>query len=230
MSRSGNGTSDGLLVSLALAPPFSMACWFRPDLDQNGTLMAACSSASVTGFFGLRVRGDVAGDPLEAIQQEATPGSTGAAQVNGVALSTWQHGLAVFTSNSSRAVYLNGSGATNTTAVGSATPDRLSALYSARGGTPSAYFGGQVAHAAVWSAALDATEAAQLAAGANPAEVRKASLVGYWRLAGFDSPEPNMVSGGSSLAVSGATAGATNPGVWVPWRRRPTTILLPGAY
>jgi hypothetical protein len=218
MSRSGDGVDDGLLVTLALAPPFSMACWFRPDLDQAGTLMAACSSSVTTGWFGLRVRGDVAGDPLEAIHQETTPGSVAQALLNGVVLSTWQHGLAVFTSNSSRAVYLNGTGATNTTAVGSATPGRLSVLYSARGSSPSAYFGGQVAHAAVWSAALDATEAAQLAAGANPAEVRKASLVGYWRLAGFDSPEPSAITGGSALTVSGATAGLTNPGVWVPWR------------
>jgi hypothetical protein len=226
MARLGNGSTDGLLIQgFGLAPPFSIGCWFRPEQDQISTLMAACTSSVVTGFFGLRFRGDQVGDPLEAIQQETSPGAAAAASQAGAVLGAWQHGLGVFASNSSRTVYLNGSGATNGTALGATTPDRLSLLYSARGATPSAYLGGAVAHAAVWSAALTAREAAALASGASPRSIRPGNLVAYWPLEGLNRREEIDLASARALAVNGTSWAPDPPAAAVP---RPPHLAMAG--
>jgi hypothetical protein len=213
MARWGNGTTDGLLLEgFALAPPFSMGCWFRPDLDQNGTLLAVCRFTTGIGFFGLRFRGDLAGDPVEAIQQ-ADAGQVGAAFQTGGVLRAWQYGLGVFTSNTSRIVYLNGAGTADATSLAGTTTDRLSLLYGARGPTPQQYFGGGIAHAAVWSAALTAREAVALASGASPRSIRPGNLVAYWPLDGFNRREEIDLASARALTVSGSSWALDPPAV-----------------
>lgn len=85
---------------------------------------------------------------------------------------------------------------------------------------------GPLAHIAIWVAALTSQEMADLAAGANPGAIRTASLVSYHRLAGYDSPEPNAISGGPSATITGSVpAGGSDPAVYQPWRRARRPIL-----
>jgi hypothetical protein len=208
MARWGNGSTEGLLIEAAPAPSpsFSMGCWFLPEQENAiGTLMAVCRSDSASGFFGLRVRGSSAGDPLEAIQVPNTGGGGASATAGPVQFGRWQYGLGVFNANNHRAVYLDSTAGTNSTNLGATTPDRLSLLYSARGARPQHYLPGAIAHAAVWSAALTAREAAALASGASPLSIRPEHLVAYWPLEGLNRREEIGVVAARALVASGTS-------------------------
>jgi hypothetical protein len=68
---------------------------------------------------------------------------------------------------------------------------------------------GSVAHAAVWNLALNSAQLSSLAAGSNPLSLPD-GLVGYWPIAGDESPEPDL-SGGAvgSLTITGTPAKTT---------------------
>jgi hypothetical protein len=150
-----------------------MACWFILDIDDfrsNG----ANNSLNV-------VHSDTGGE------QSATTSST-------YTVDTWQHGCAVFTSNSSRTIYLNGGNDnTNATAQDSITPNRTS-IGVKLGPAAVRYWSGSIAEAAIWNAALTAEEVAVLGSGYSPLLIRPQSLVSYWPLMGRIIGEQDIIS------------------------------------
>ena len=96
------------------AYPITLAGWFQTDdLTVNQVVVANATTSTGIGVY-LIIRGATAGDPLSATDYD---GSTSAQANSGGSISanTWQHGGAVYSGASSRAVYLNGSKTTNTT-------------------------------------------------------------------------------------------------------------------
>jgi hypothetical protein len=91
-----------------------------------------------------------------------------------------QHACGVFTSNSSRTVFLNaGSSATSTNSI---TPSGLNVIdISSRllSGVRGLFFDGKLAEVGIWNAALTAAEIAALAKGMTCDKVRPQSLVFY---------------------------------------------------
>lgn len=85
-------------------------------------------------------------------------------------------------------------------------------------GAEGLYFSGDIAEAAIWSAALTAEEFAVLAAGASPLLVRPGALVNYWPIVGRHGPEIDLV-GGNDLTVNGAVA-SDHPRMFYPARSR----------
>lgn len=76
------------------------------------------------------------------------------------------------------------------------------------------YADATIAEVGIWSAALDASEAAMLAKGLCPLLVRPQSLLAYLPLYGRFSGEPDLV-GGLTGTVTGATAGV-HPRIYRP--------------
>jgi len=65
------------------------------------------------------------------------------------------------------------------------------------------FFGGYLADAAIWNAALTPFEIAALVAGVRPSQIRRASLIGYWPLAGLQSPEPDLSGARNNVTLTG---------------------------
>lgn len=106
---------------------------------------------------------------------------------SGVQISRWQHVVAVFASNTSRTVYLDGvAGAENTTSVADVSVNRttVSGIYFNTSVVQK--FRGRIAHANIWDAALSDADVAILADGKPPNEMHPESLAAYWPLDGND--------------------------------------------
>jgi len=181
MAYDFNGTNQYLTTASTPVTevPLTLACWFNPDsITANGSLLEI-SDGTGLNRFGLVILGTFAGDPLRAFCQQG--GTAGAADsTTGYAAGTMQHACGVFTSNSSRTVFLNaGSSATSTNSI---TPSgvNVSDIGSrVLGGVRGLFFNGKLAEVGIWNAALTAAEVAALAKGMTCDKVRPQSLVFY---------------------------------------------------
>ena len=185
MSRSFIRTSSQYLeraAAVVSAIPITLAAWFKPtDFlvgDQHRIVTLGCSTSGIC--FSLSVWGDASLNAQHFDGANAEAKATAAASLN-----IWQHAAAVFTNNSSRSCYLNGANkGTDTTAKNAITLNRTDIGALNYSGTMYNYFTGQIAEAAIWSAALDDAEIAALAQAICPLIIRPASLLAYWPLGG----------------------------------------------
>lgn len=230
MARSFNGTSDRL--DLASAPvsalPMTLACWALVPSDTGGihTLVNLSASAQ-DAHICLRVRGEQAGDPLEASLRGAN--STGpASNASGFPYGQWVHCAGVFNSLTDVVVYMNGvAGSLTAGTATSFTPNQFACGVQNRNGGATQWLAGSAAEVAVYSAALTAAEVAALASrAALPADIRRASLVAYWRLWG-NASERDLVAG--SLLTATGTARADHPPVPIKRRGRGQRLFVPEA-
>ncbi len=230
MARLLNGSSDQLVNATtpgATTPPLTLAAWFKPDIaTARMSVIGLDNTGSSNSWFHLELQGDQVGDPLAA-RQSGDIGDNAALSTTGFSTAAWQHGCAVFASNASRAVYLNGANkGTNTgnSGSGGAAPNQTS-IGKLQGSFGSFQrFDGAIAELAVWNAALTDEEAAALAKGVSPLLIRPASLVFYAPLLAGASPEQDL-RGRRELTVTGATA-ADHPPVLRPpraWAWKPST-------
>jgi hypothetical protein len=187
-----------------------LACWFNPDsITANGSLLEI-SDGTGLNRFGLVILGTFAGDPLRAFCQQG--GTAGAADsTTGYAAGTMQHACGVFTSNSSRTVFLNaGSSATSTNSI---TPSgvNVSDIGSrVLGGVRGLFFNGKLAEVGIWNAALTAAEVAALAKGMTCDKVRPQSLVFYAPLV----RDLNDQKGGLTITNNNGATVAAHPRVY----------------
>jgi hypothetical protein len=185
MAYDFNGSTQRLTISAATATaaPLTMACWFNADnTSAFGMLMNIASTQPFNSRYRLEVRGDVAGDPLRLLIDDNAGVIATADTTSGYSASTWTHACAVFASNSSRSVLINGgSKGTNTTTASpnAAHFDRLTIGAQHFSTTINAWFDGRIAEAGVWNAALTDAEIASLADGMTCDKVRPQSLVFY---------------------------------------------------
>lgn len=200
-------STQHLLVSAApvTAMPLSMACWFKAsDTTTSRCLMSISDGAGDNAWYRLNIRGDVGGDPIEANARNGGANDRFVQSTAGYTTSGWYHGCAVFTSTTSRTIYLNGGNSATDTTSGSAPSGMTTTTIGKRSSANSALMNGVISHATIWNVALTASEAAVLARGASPFTVRPASIVGYWFL-GFSSPEVDWSKNKNNMTVTGAT-------------------------
>lgn len=187
------------------AAPLTTACWFNSDDSATRqVLIDLADQTSNNNCFRLELRGDVGGDPVRATIIAGGSSSNADTSV-GYTANTWQHAAAVFTSATSRDVYLNAGSSGNDTA--NRTPSGVNkACVGGRGDfTGGSTMSGLIAEAAVWTAALDAAELAALAAGVSPVLVRPTALAAYWPIRGRYSPEINVWNAGAAYALTVST-------------------------
>jgi hypothetical protein len=188
MAYEFNGTNQFLNTPTTSAVvsgmPITMACWFYPNNNTTRyTLMAMANdwnnwSPPNSGGYLIGAYGNVAGDPV-GIGTD----NNGAAAVNstaGFTANQWNHAAGVFTSTTSRTVYLNGgNSATNTVSHNPISPNqglRLGRFIDVNFPFPLA---GQLAEVGIWNAALTAEEIASIAKGMTCDKVRPQNLVFY---------------------------------------------------
>lgn len=119
LAYSFDGVNDYLDIPFGLFPgayPFSISLWFNvPNLTSSFYLFAIADIATDNALIAIAAAGGISGDPVIA-QVGDEIGSSFAQSTSGYSANTWQHVVAVFTSTTSRTVYLNGgNSATNTT-------------------------------------------------------------------------------------------------------------------
>lgn len=222
-ARAYSTTSNYTRVSSALvtAAPLTMCCWFNlANTTAEHSLMGIFDVGGDVDYFMLLARGDVAGDPIAAVARRSSQGianSTAAYTAN-----TWSHACGVFTSTTSRTVYLNGANsATDTTSITPAGLDRTTVGMRDRA-TPTS-MSGSIAEAAIWNVALDASEIAALAKGFSPRLIRPASLVFYAPLT------RNVIDlKGNAITDTSSQSSLDHPRVYFPMgqtRRMPAWML-----
>ena len=209
MSYDFNGTNQHISAAStpASGPPATIAAWFNPD-NVTGTKTIASIGGS-NNYDRLYLHLSAA--TLRA-QQYTFGGSFNEASATASAsVSTWSHAAGVFTSNSSRTVYLDGgNSATNTgTSVAStlSTRTNIGVYFNSTAGN---YFDGRIAEVGVWNVALTADEIASLAKGFSPALIRPQSLTYYAPLV----RELTEIRGGLTLTNNNTATVADHPRVY----------------
>jgi hypothetical protein len=214
----GDGTSGRLTSSPPITvEPLTMACWFRQSAI-SGTAVSRLMSLSRSdsnNYWSLNTFD-------AALQLAAVGTSVGAVSINAggsLTANTWHHAAGVFTSNTSRAVLLDGGGKTTNTSnvVHGATVDHF--------GIGTQYFSGSlltnnacdmiIANAAIWDVALTDDEIACLAKGFSPRTIRRAALIAHWPLVGRFSPELEL-AGAIALTLTNSPTQADHPRIIPP--------------
>lgn len=123
----------------------------------------------------------------------------------------WNHIVFTYNGGLSWAYYLNGASTLTGSFSGSGINNINTAVtFGARTLQTTGTIDGRLAECGIWNVALVANEAAALAKGKLPKEVRPLSLKGYNPLWGIQSPEPDL-SGNQNNGTLTGTAFATGP-------------------
>lgn len=166
-------------VGILSDEPITLACWFKPSsLDSTDSLISIGDSAG-PGFWRL---GTTSADQLFCQKQDNLGSGSGVATLLSPLLTvgTWFHCCAVFESNNSRTVYLDGSNLLlDTTNVTDPNSNRTSiGIQAGNLGTP-APADGLIAEVGIWNVSLTPAEIISLAKGFVPRLIRRNSLVLY---------------------------------------------------
>lgn len=186
--------------------PITMACWFRvTSTTPTAILLNIGTTGSANGSNGsYRLVIPASTANLRAGQLVIGVAATGLATTaaNTVIANTWMHGAAVFTTTSSRTVYLSNTASVTGTGTQSAPATNNFAIGTSLASVTSTFMTGQIAEVGVWNADLTSNEIASLASGVTCDQVRPQSLVFYAPLI----RELIDVRGGSTLTnTNGAT-------------------------
>ena len=214
MSRSFNGSSDflGRDDAVVTAAPFTVAGWVNFTGAGTSTVFNISDSATNGEVFRVTLL-QIGGSDSRFVAVTSSAGSTGTAQstLNVFAsTNTWFHVAAVYASNISRTIYVDG--ANNATDTTDLTPIALGINRTRVASRLAAsFFPGLIGVLGVWTLALSGAEVATLAGGALPPTVQGASLNNYWPLCGVTSPEPDLGTANQALTVDGAIQGTDPP-------------------
>lgn len=210
MARSFNGSTQYLETTtfLQAALPCTIAAWFYTTTTATIQRVATWSDASTAYtcssiILNYPSAGDVANqiNPPNQLPYKS-----------GLTANAWHHACAVSDTGVGR-MYLNGvagSDLTYTTSFATARHLRIGQVAGVQ------YLNGRACHVAVWSAALNAAEAAALAAGYCPLLVRPASLIAYYPLGGFHGDYDRDLVGGYNLTPYNSPTWIDQPRVIYP--------------
>lgn len=196
-----------LTSAVVTSTPLTMACWAKPaDTSAARNLMSIGVSGGTARWQLVYNNGGA------AVCTAIDSGGSGSNAVAGTAASgSWNHYCGVWSSDSVRTAYYNGTAGTPT-AVSSVVSGVNRTIIGARinAGSYGLYFNGDMAECAIWNVALSANEIASLAAGFSPRLIRPSALVFY-------APLINSLQelrGGTNLTNVNSTTAADHPRVY----------------
>lgn len=211
--------ANSRFLSTASAPasgsPMTLACWVYPTATQNDR---AAFSVSVNGGTHRNViqhnTGSFTGPQMAAVAAGGSAlGTTGSSSSYGgeTPQDQWSHVAGVFTSSTSRTIYVGGiSRATNTTDIGSQNTFTEVLIGARRNTTVGLHYTGNLAECGVWNVALTEAEIASLAKGMTCDKVRPQSLVFYAPLV----RSLQDVKGGLTITNNNTATVANHPRVY----------------
>lgn len=196
------------------AVPLTFSAWARGlNVTANHHIVNISDEATSWDGFSLALAGASGGDPAQAV--------VGAANVYSIASSSvsyreqqWAHYCAVFTSATSRDIYINGALLGSETT--SRTPSGVTAVNIARY-VANVYYEHaalDVGPVAIYSAALGPAAVRLLARGDDPRTISLGSLEAIWPMEGRGGDEIDLVSGQVLTAVNAPGVAARPPGLW----------------
>jgi hypothetical protein len=160
----------------SLSFPFTISCQFNPKNITQNMVLAAISDAGGGNRCVMVLGGALAGDPVRI----DVLGAGAADSTVGFTSNAWQHACGVWSSTTSRTVYLNGSNSsTSTASVVQQTINRVLIGMRTSNDVNGLFMEGFIAEVGIWNAALTAAEVASLADGMTCDKVRPQNLVFY---------------------------------------------------
>lgn len=208
MARVFNGSSEYVRFGSApvTAVPLSISARIRPGASGGGhTIFAVLNSASDNEWWRIAYNGTTD----TALADSATSGGySSAVSTATIASGVWGVVTGVFSSVTSRVVYVDNSKLTDpvTTSLTVSGANRLTVGVLDRPSITE-YFEGDIAEVAVWNVAITDADQASLTAGASPLNVRPGALVFYAPFIGRLSTEKDF-RGGLSASTTAGTAAA----------------------
>jgi hypothetical protein len=192
------------------AVPLTIACWMNKASAATGGFTAGIMRNLSSNWFGFYIYAGNNGKVIATVAENnvfAEAPSTTSYSAN-----TWHHVCAVFSSNTSRTIYLDGAGsATNTTSLTPTLIDIVTLAAARKSGFVDNYLNGSLAEVAIWSAGLTEPEVKSLSAGMSPKLVRPQSLVLYVPL--IRSPQDQKAA--LAFTTEGSPTVATHPRVYL---------------
>ena len=170
--------SSSQYLSTASAPatttPLTLACWFRPTNVADTRYVLSLGAANSNHAHSIyHASSNLFAVSTDTASNQATTVITGLSN-------TWIHACAVFSNNSNRQIYANGTAGTANTNIrnpANIAAFRIGSVYF--GGAIGFYANASIAEVGIWNAALTAAEIASLAKGMTCDKVRPQSLVFY---------------------------------------------------
>ncbi len=176
-----NGTTQYLSVPSAgiAAYPFAMSVWVKTTSVAAGTIMGLFNPAATNQFF--RISMTATGTVSLTAQNTIARTVTSTATVNNGA---WHHVVAVFSSATSRTLYIDGvNQGVNATSVTFTTLASTIAVGVSKTSAPSVFFSGQIDEPAFWNSdLLSANVTALYNSGASKDLIGSSGLYSWWRM------------------------------------------------
>ncbi len=195
-------TGSGVVTVL----PFTISLWIYANTLPNNAIPFSIDSASDLGAW---IQFTTAANKLTLFANGGISGAT-----TNAALSTgvWYHVVGVWTSQTSRSIYLDGDKVTNSMDAGALGTFTVSAIgcFIQSPSTTNFHWDGLIAHVGIWSAALTDAEVNSLLKGFSPMLIRPQSLSVYSPLIG----NINSVRGSAWTNLNGSTASSANPRIY----------------
>lgn len=181
--------------------PFTINCWFRlttVSAQRNLVMLENSGNAQRLALF-VNANNNLV---LVAVDNGTTQTTiTGVT----IAANTWYMATGVFTSATSRTVYLNGANAvTGTVSRTPTTPARVLIGAQYAGGATTSNLNGRIAEVAIWDVALGTSDIASLYNYAKPTAVQPGKLQIYYPLV----REVYNICGRDTVNTDGGTKGA----------------------
>ena len=135
------------------AYPFAMACWFRSDSNALFQSLIWCGDKDKTDYWsGLCIRGDVAGDPVQAfVNKYGASEGRYATTTSGYSVNTWHHAAGIWLTKNERHAYIDGGSKGSSTGNVGAMSGHDNTTIGRTGGTvPAHYMSGMIAEVGIW--------------------------------------------------------------------------------
>lgn len=188
------------------AVPLTLACFFLETVSASSSVCLSVSTTTGDDRCQLALNGgSLRAQSIAAGVGDTVTASTSYTQGN------WNHACAVFASNTSKVLYLNGASVGSSGATYNlATLSRIIIGGRLASSTVGAFYGGALAEVSIWNSALTAAEVASLAKGFTPDQVRPQSLVFYLDLI----RELRDLRGGLTITATNSPTVANHPRVY----------------
>jgi hypothetical protein len=185
--------------------PISFAAWVNQTANAGDQAVIGIAVAGNVNLFMLDLNGGV---PRASVKFQNT--FVAAASSGGtITLGIWYHLTAVFSSSSSRVIYVNGLNKGSNTVSGTPTGVNSTLIGSIVATT---FFRGSIAFPSIWNIGLIPTDIQGLFSGADPRLVQPDNLVSFACLVGR-SPEPDIVLP-SGWTATGSPTVTPNPRIF----------------
>lgn len=214
LASSQSGISSGVLPSAPITDPITISCWVRCSTTNNNMAIVCIQSNNVApGVFSRRLLGVVGSSGFSGQWTIDATDTITRVLGNPIVPGQLYHVAAVFTSATSRGLYVDGALQGSDTDAPTSSFQGHIALIGMRFTTAFSYgqfFDGTIAEVAIWNVALSQAQILAIAKGRDPRAVSSTQPLVYWPMYGDGSEEMGW-NYNPSLTLSNSPARTNHP-------------------